>query len=257
LPHGHQIQMSKTRVALKSAPSRARKRQAPPARKQALSREVILERALELCKNEPLQDISIVRIAREFGVTPGLVHYYLGGRDQLTSGVMNGFYRALLQNVSPVTGKWRADVEHLFRTIYKAYVRYAGIVAYLMSHNRFRLFQEVGPEEVDHGASFFERTASCLRQARLDARNTAMFAHLLLQHVLASGYQKSSRQLPGDHHDFLVSRMRRADSQERPDSRFILESFATLSGDAAFEAGLQLILDGMERDIQRNGSSRG
>lgn len=235
----------------KRAASRRRSRPAPEARKPALSREVIIERALELCKNEPLQDVSIVRIAREFGVTPGLVHYYLGGRDRLTSGVMNGFYRALLESMSPVTGNWRADIEHLFGTIYQAYVRYAGIVAYLMSHNRFRLFQAVAPGEVDYGGRFFERLASCLRQARLNAKTTAMFAHLLLQHVLASGYQKTSRQLPGDHHDFLVSRISRADFQERPDSRFVLESFATLSGDAAFEAGLQLVLDGMEREIAR------
>jgi hypothetical protein len=73
-----------------------------------------------------------------------------------------------------------------------------------------------------------------------------MFTRLLLQHLLASAYQQTSRQLPGDHHDFLIERLQTQDERERPNLHFVLDSFARLSGDQAFEAGLAVLIHGIE-----------
>jgi len=139
--------------------------------------------------------------------------------------------------------------------IYREYVKYPGIVAYVVSHNRYRLLQDVSEGETDYGILFFERLASCIRQAGLDARRTAMFMHLLLQHVLTSGHQKAHHQLPGDHQAFLVSRLRTLDVSERPNVQFVLESFASLNADHAFETGLDLLIQGMEDACPRSGSA--
>jgi AcrR family transcriptional regulator len=227
-----------------------RKRRAPgrpTANAQAaLSKELIFAKGLELCQRVPLQDLSIVRIARELGVTPALIHYYLGGgRHALTSGVMNAYYRELADALPSLTGDWQADITPALRTLYEKDVKYGGVVAYVMSHNRYRLFQDVEEGEADYGIVFFDRLSGCVRQAGMDAPSTAMFVHLLLQHVLASSYQQTSRQLPGDHHAFLLSRLNRVDPRERPDLHFMLEAFSSLDGGAAFEAGLRLLIEGM------------
>ena len=64
-----------------------------------LDRAMILNVGLQLTKTTSLVDLSIVRVAKELGVTPALIHYYLagGGRDALTSGVMNLYYRDLIE----------------------------------------------------------------------------------------------------------------------------------------------------------------
>lgn len=213
----------------------------------SLSRESVLRCALQLCKREPLQAISVVRVATELNVTPALIHYYVGGRDRLTSGVMNRYYEELVGQLPPAVKGWRADVSAVFGSLYASYLEHGGIVAYLMSHNRFRVFQLVEGKEQDYGALFFERIVASVRLAGLSAERTAMFMHLLLQHVLSSAYQQTSHQLPGDHHDFLVSRLEKAGTKSAPNTHFILRSFATLRGDDAYQEGLTLILDAIER----------
>ena len=215
----------------------------------ALSKRDIIQCALELCRHEPLQAVSIVRVANELGVTPALIHYYVGGRDHLTSGVMNSYYEALVEQLPAQTTEWRADVTAVFDTIYAHYIRFSGVVAYVMSHNRFRLFQLVGPGERDHGAAFFERVIGAVRMAGLSPQRTAMYSHLLLQHVLSSAFQQTSHQLPEDHQAFLVSRLRKLDTSETPNTHFVLESFAALRGDEAFRTGLALITDAMGREV--------
>jgi AcrR family transcriptional regulator len=226
-----------------------RKRRTPgrpsAATQPALSRELIVAKGLELCRRVPLQELSIVRMARELAVTPALIHYYLGGRDALTTGVMNAYYRELVGALPEQSGNWQTDVAAALHTIYEKDVKYGGIVAYVMSHNRYRLFQDVEEGDTDYGVLFFDRLAACVRQAGMDASSTAMFVHLLLQHVLASAYQQTSHQLPGDHHAFLLSRLSRIDPRERPSLHFMLEAFSNLDGDAAFEAGLALLIEGI------------
>jgi len=215
----------------------------------ALSGEAIFAKGLQLCRRVPLQELSVVRMARELEVTPALIHYYLGGREALTSGVMNAYYRELAEALPPQSGDWRADVAAVMRVIYDKQVKYAGIATYVMTHNRYRLFQDVEPGETDYGVVYFDRLAGCVRQAGMNASTTAMFVHLLLQHVLASAYQESSHQLPGDHHAFLVSRLSRIDAGERPNLHYLLDAFASLKGEAAFEAGLELLLEGMAASV--------
>src|SRR5260221_6798003 len=217
----------------------------------ALTKESIFAKGLALCRRTALQELSVVRMARELGVTPALIHYYLGGRGALTSGVMNAYYRELAEALPQHTGDWQSDVAAVMRVIYDKQVKYGGIAAYVMTHNRYRLFQDVEPGEPDYGVVYFDRLAGCVRQAGMDAPTTAMFVHLLLQHVLASAYQQTSRQVPGDHHAFLLSRLGRVDPRERPNLHFVLAEFSSLDGGAAFEAGLALLLDGIEARLTR------
>src|SRR5258706_3904568 len=106
-----------------------------------------------------------------------------------------------------------------------------------MTHNRYRLFQDVEPGEPDYGVVYFDRLAGCVRQAGMDASTTAMFVDLLLQHAPASAYQQTSRQVPSDHHAILLSRLGRVDTRERADLHFLVQEFSMLDDAAAFAAG--------------------
>jgi len=216
---------------------------------KAISKAEIVNCALELCKQNPLHDVSIVKVAKALGVTPALIHYYLGSRDQLTSSVMNRFFAELVGRFPALRSEWRADTVAVFTTIYDSYIQFGGIAAYIMSHNRFRLFQLVEADESDFGALFFDRVVASVRQSGLSADKTAMYVHLLLQHVLASAYQQASRQLPEDHHEFLTASMRQLDKKRHPNAHFVFDAFTALSGHAAFVAGLNMIVESISSEI--------
>src|SRR3546814_14995797 len=75
----------------------------PPGRPSAseperASRASIFRAGFELTKSVPLQDLSIVGLARSMDITPALVHYYVGSRDHLPPGIMNLFYMGTVKN---------------------------------------------------------------------------------------------------------------------------------------------------------------
>lgn len=186
-------------------------------------------------------------MAHAFAVTPGLIHYYLSSRNALTSGVMNAFFRKLVRRLPLPGDDWRNDIMETANAMYSAYAEYRGVASYLLSHNRYRLIQDVDANETDFGLVFFDRISGCVRQAQLGPRQTAVFVHLLLQHVLISARQQSGHQLPGDHQKFLMSNVNADVLKSLPNARFIWQSFTALRGETAFVAGLELIVRGIER----------
>jgi AcrR family transcriptional regulator len=106
-------------------------------------------------------------------VAPGLIHYYLGGRDQLVSGVLNDYYRQRTLRIPPLTGDWRADVERIARLSFQVAVENPGVSNYVASHNRYRLFQDVQPGETDYGLEFFNRMTSAIMQGGFSAEQVA------------------------------------------------------------------------------------
>ena len=106
----------------------------------APSRKHMLERATDLAKIEPLGEISMVRLARELGVAPTLIHYYIGSRDDLISGVKNRYFKERVSRLQPLTDNWKKDLQREAAQSYKTGVKYGGVLRYMMWHNRFRVF---------------------------------------------------------------------------------------------------------------------
>ncbi|WP_252374489.1 TetR/AcrR family transcriptional regulator C-terminal domain-containing protein [Hydrogenophaga sp. 2FB] len=243
--------------AKKSAASPAdapRRRGRPPKAEQViagttplLAREQVIERAVQMAKVEPLAELSIIGLAREFGVTPALIHYYIGSRDDLISGVVNLYFKTRVERLGGLTGDWRADVEHHARQSYALMVEYGGVLRYIMSHNRFRLFQQVAPGQTDYGLVYLNRMAQIFRDGGFSPEHSAMGYHLLAQYTMTAAYAEVSRQLPAAHAKFIVKRIEQAPEAEYGAAHFMAEPFARVDAESAFEAGLELLLDGMER----------
>lgn len=213
-----------------------------------ISREEILNKAVELAMVEPLNELSIVGLARHFGVTPALIHYYAGSRDELISGVINRYFMDRVQQLRPLTKEnWRSNMEDHAHAIFDVMRKYGGVLRYLMSHNRFRLFQQVGPGETDYGMVYLNRIASIFRAGGFTPEQCALGYHLFMQYVMTSAYAEVNRQLPAEHGEYIRSRIRMTSEAEYPDAHFFAEAFSKVDTKTAFDAGLKLLLDGMER----------
>jgi AcrR family transcriptional regulator len=243
--------MKSKESAVEEVPAR-RKRGRPPKATAAtanengsvLTREQILEKATELAKVEPLGEISMVGLARELGVTPALIHYYVGSRDDLISGVANRYFQARLAQQRPLTGDWEQDLWQEAMQTFRMGVEYGGVLRYMMSHNRFRLFQQVAEGEVDYGLQYLNRMAGIFRTGGFTSAQAATGYHLLSLYVMSSAYAEVSRQLPGFHEHYIRGQIEAHPREERDDARFFLDDFATLDSAKAFPAGLRLMIDG-------------
>ena len=239
--------------AIASVQTLARKRGRPsragmPASDSAtvLTREQILERATLLAKVEPLGDISMVGLARELGVTPTLIHYYIGSRDDLISGVANRYFKERLSRLQPLTGDWKEDLWREAQQSFKIGVEYGGVLRYMMSHNRFRLFQQISAGEIDYGMLYLDRMAGIFRGGGFTPRHAAIGYHLLSQYVMASSYAEVSRQLPAFHEHYIRGHIESQPVARLGGAHYFAEAFSTLSSATSFPEGLRLLIDSFE-----------
>lgn len=216
-----------------------------------LDRKMILSVSFQLAKTVPLAELSIVRVARELGVTPPLVHYYLGSRDALTSGVMNAFYRELVEEWPKQSTGWRENLEVVANAVYRAHIRYPGIASYVVSHNRFRMVQNVAQGEADYGVMFFEKFMATVRGVGFDAPRTGVYAHLLIEFITAYAHATVAHRWPGEHSSFLNEKLAGLDANAFPAAHFVSKSFTRLDAASAFATGLRLLLHGLEFEREK------
>lgn len=215
-----------------------------------LTREQILDKATEMAKVEPLGEISMVGLARELGVAPALIHYYIGSRDDLISGVANRYFKERLSRLQPLTGDWREDLHREGMQTFAIGVEYGGVLRYMMSHNRFRLFQQVVSGETDYGMLYLNRLAGIFRSGGFNADQAAVGYHLLSLYVMSSAYAEVSRQLPGYHENYIRAQIESRPADEFEGAHFIAEPFSTLDSATAFPEGLRLLIDGFGRWLE-------
>lgn len=211
-----------------------------------LNRQVILSLALQMTKSVPLTELSVVRVAAELGVTPALIHYYLGSRDGLTSGVMNAFYKDVVEHWPVEIGEWKQDFELVADAVYRAYLRYPGIVSYVAMHQRYQLFQDVRDGETDYGVLAFEKYIGTIRKMGLDAHRTAIYAHLSLELISHFSHLTVSHRWPNQSRELLVEKMGALSPDDYPNIALVRESFGNLGPTDAFTTGLKLLMEAFE-----------
>jgi AcrR family transcriptional regulator len=235
---------------LREGRSQPRRGPRPPGSRK-LDRDVILAVGLALTKSLPLQDVSIVRVARELEVTPASIHYYVEGRDALTLGIVNLFIRDLLAEWPQPRAPWKPDLEAAATAIYCHYVRYPGIAAYFAAQNRFRVFIPAGKHDgAEHLHRFLERYFAAIAAVGLNAKRSAVYALVLIQFIIAAAHATASHQLPGEQ-DNLGAVLSALDRRSYPNIHRMRASYLGLAGDDAFRAGLHLILAGLQSERRK------
>lgn len=228
-----------------SSPKKTGRRPRLPDGSPLLSRTTIIQCAVELVRRESIAKVSMVRIARELGVAPGLIHYYLGSKEALLSAVINAAYAERMEALPARSNDWRADLTALVRAVVADLARWPGLATYIMTRNRFRLFQQVQQGETDYGLAFFDYVGSLLRDAGFSAEHAALVYHLLLLFATSVAVERENRQAPGEHRAFIENYVAQFDPQRVPGATFLVAPFAKLTTDSSFAAGIDLLLDGV------------
>jgi AcrR family transcriptional regulator len=241
----------------RAPPSGSGRRPGRPAanEKRGLSRRTILQKALQLSKAVALQDLSIVVVARSLGVTPALIHYYIGSRDWLMSGIMNLFYKNLIRKWPETTGDWEQDVMYSAKAFYDHLAAHPGIAAYLVLNYQFRVFQLTAFGDRDYGVEVLDRLVGNVRAAGLSRERTGIHMQLIHEFVMSMAHQATHELLPADHRQFLEDKLANLDPSRTENIVFGKVGPLELNADRLFEEGMSLFLLGIKRDREIEGVS--
>jgi AcrR family transcriptional regulator len=226
----------------------------PVGRKGEISIASILRTAFRLSKTTPLQEVSIVVVAKALGVTPALIHYYVGGRDWLTSGTMNLFYADLLKKLPSATGNWRKDLASMSRTIFDHLISYSGVASYMVSHRRFRTFQLTAYGQRDYGMEVLERFAECILQVGCSPERAGIYTHLIMEFIISASHKTRRNMFLGENETFLREKLSKLDPGKFPSMILMNYTPASLNDETSFFGeGINLFILGLENELKNMG----
>lgn len=228
----------------------------PPGSNGGISLASILRTSYRLAKTVPLQELSIVFVAKSLQVTPALIHYYVGGRDWLTSGTMNLFYSDLLSRLPKNTGDWKRDIPKMARAIYDHLVRYAGVAAYMVSHNRFRIWQLTAYGQRDYGVEVLEKLTACVEQAGCSPERTGIYSHLIMEFVIGSAHRTAHHLFPSEHKEFLKEKLSKLDPEKFPTLVLTDTAPISLGPEKAFNEEMRLFMLGLENEPRQTAGKK-
>ena len=210
-----------------------------------VTRDTIIDLAFEQSRTRSLDDISFVQLAGELGVVPGSLHYHLGTKDDLNSAILNRFYRHLLTQLRAIPPglPWQDTIRRYATTLMQSEIEHRGAAEHIQAKPKFRLFQKVRAGETDYGAAFFDHSLQLFRDCGFDARNAALFYHVIGLHCLSAATSASAKFEPTVHEAFLRARVTDAMRKTAPGIDFGIDAFVKITAQEAFEIGLEALID--------------
>jgi len=109
-----------------------KKRRGRSARDQGLSRERVVEAALALIDAKGYANFSLRDVARELGVYPTAIYWYVTSRDELLVEVITRALGDLIPGPLPA-GRWRDWLKELFHRYRRAVARHPNVAPLLGS----------------------------------------------------------------------------------------------------------------------------
>lgn len=237
---------SESNLPAASTPPRRAGRRPKLGSAPSLKREDVVGYLIALAQREPFSEITVARLGRELGVVPSLIHYFLGSRDDMLSLVFNHALKELAEQSPSLTGVWRTDAEAHLRQAYETLLRWRGITSYMAAQNKYRIFQNVPPGEIDFGLVFYDRMGRIFQAGGFSSKDAARAYHLLM-HFLTSITRADMLKLePVARREALRAHVEQSPAPDYPGARFLIADFTDLDAERTFEAGLKLLLDGFE-----------
>jgi AcrR family transcriptional regulator len=210
-----------------------------PEPRAPLSLERVLGAAIGLADDGGLESLTMRKLARELGVEVMSLYYYVAKKDDILDGILE----LVVGEIEPVATQgtdWRSAIRAGAISAHQALERHPWSCPLWMS-----------PDRVGSGRMrYMESMLSRLREAGFSAELTDRAYHALDSHVIGStlwqvGYSGVA-ELP---EDFGATFVRSLPLGEYPYLAEHVEQHLSIpeAGETAFEFGLDLILEGLER----------
>ncbi|MDI4234132.1 TetR/AcrR family transcriptional regulator C-terminal domain-containing protein [Bradyrhizobium sp. Arg237L] len=210
-----------------------------------LTKEAIIRHVIRLAQREPFSKITMVRLGRDLGVAPSLIHYFLGSRDDLLSLIVNHALKEVADRAPPLSGRWRTDLEALSLQVHEMQLRWKAVTTHIASQNDYRLFQRVLVEGSDYGLVLFDRMGTILRNGGFSPSQAALSYHLLMHFLTSVARAHVFGQEPAARRAYIIDCTARFALADYPGANYMLDAFTKIDTRLTFDKGLHLLLDGI------------
>ena len=229
----------------------ARRSEAIVERREPLSRERVLRAAMDLADRDGLDALSMRNLAAELGVEAMSIYYYFKSKDELLAGMKD----LVMMEVELPEGRpseWKASLRGTVMSYYNALRRHKWVNGIRLSPGNI---QKVATEGTSPGTiRYMESVLRRLRRAGFSARMTHHAYHILESHIVGSSMWIAGIEavLPKGKELAELARVvvARVPIAEYPYFHEHLGQHGgkmTKGDKSPFEIGLDLILDGLDR----------
>lgn len=218
-----------------------------PRKRLPLSREKVLECALDLADESGIAAVTIRSLAQRMGTKPMSLYYYVANKDEILDGIVDLVFGEI-ELPSPA-GNWREEMNRRAHGVRAALKRHPWAVGLLESR------ASPGAATLRH----HDATLGTLRAAGFSVQLTAHAYALLDSYIYGFALQEAA--LPFDGRDtaaeITTPILERFSTGEYPHMVEIAMEHVLKPGydfGDEFGFGLELILDGLSRSIGATGS---
>jgi AcrR family transcriptional regulator len=203
-------------------------------RRPGLSAATITEAAIRLADAEGLDAVSIRRVAAELDARPMSIYDHIPSKDDLLAAMANEVVAAVLLD-EPLPADWREAMTKIARRLYATLVGHPWLVAVLPKRRRF------GPNDAKQA----EQLAQAMSSAKLEPAEVWTLVGTINDYVLGHSVRVASAPKGVD----LEEEIPGSDLAESPELAALPDWLRTRSSLERFEAGLRIVLDGVERQL--------
>lgn len=218
-----------------------------PRKRLPLSREKVLQHALDLADESGIAALTIRSLAQSMGTKPMSLYYYVANKDEILDGIVD----LVFSEIEPPSpgGEWRDEMHRRAHAMRRALKRHPWAVGLLETRS------SPGPATLRH----HDATLGTLRAAGFSVQLTAHAYALLDSYVYGFALQEAA--LPFDGRDtaadITTPIVERFSTGEYPHLVEIATEHVLKPGydfGDEFDFGLDLILDGLSRTLPVAGS---
>ncbi|WP_345426424.1 TetR/AcrR family transcriptional regulator [Pseudonocardia xishanensis] len=210
--------------------------------RRPLSREVIVETAMDVLRKDGVEGLSMRRLATELGTGPATLYAHVAHKEQLV-GLLFDEVAAEIPLPEPDPARWREQVTRLWVDTRSTLLRYRDIARASLGA------APAGP----HAAAVTEVTMRLLRMGGVPDRSIAWAVDVVGLYVAASAVEGATegrrRELgrePGRHHaGELAELVARLPAERFPTVVAVLPLIAEGSDEERFRFGLELLVNGL------------
>jgi TetR/AcrR family transcriptional regulator, tetracycline repressor protein len=214
----------------------------PTVRGAGLSREKVLEGALEIADAEGLEALSFRRLAAHFEVTPMALYRYVANKEALLDG-LGDLVLSRLELPDSQAGDWREQLRAAAQSLRSQLVAHPATVPIFLSRP---LFTPAGMRTADALLGLFRGAGFSTEQAVLRYQQVTRYLLALVMLETGSGHELTAEERRER------SRVARITLESLPPEQFphLVEAAPQLASpydsEAAFDSGLDLLVAGLE-----------
>ncbi len=105
---------------------------------EKLSRESVVERAIDLIDAEGLEAVTVRHLAQELGVTPMALYWHFKNKDELLAGVTDHLLRQILADVTD-EAEWHVQVRGIVERLVGVLDRHPALATLLHTVDKHHL----------------------------------------------------------------------------------------------------------------------